>query len=114
MFGIVTKLAAAATMAMSVLVLPVAAQDGGKDMARILQQKVVRIGAVEAFPSYRQDLATSKWEGIFPETVEALFGSIGVKVEYIPTEWGTAAAGLQSGRFDLIGGYSATDRKSVV
>lgn len=113
MFRFITKLAVATTMAISTLALPAAAQDGGKDMARILSQKVVRVGAVEAFPSYRQDLASSKWEGIFPETVEALFGAIGVKVEYVPTEWGTAAAGLQSGRFDLIGGYSATPERAL-
>lgn len=89
------------------------AQGSNVDFDRILADKVIRVGAVEAFPSYRQDLATGKWEGIFPETVEALFSPIGVKVEYVPTEWGTAAAGLQSGRFDIIGGYSATPERAL-
>lgn len=89
------------------------AQDPGKDFERILNDKVVRVGAVEAFPSYRKDLVSGKWEGIFPETVEALFGAIGVKIEYVPTDWGTAAAGLQSGRFDVIGGYSATPERAL-
>jgi len=105
------KLVIAAVVASSIS--PAFAQEANKDFARILSQKVVRVGAVEAFPSYRQDLASGKWEGIFPETVEALFGAIGVKVEYVPTEWGTAAAGLQSGRFDIIGGYSATPERAL-
>jgi polar amino acid transport system substrate-binding protein len=113
MFRTIARMAVAASMVLSTVAAPASAQDGGRDMARILSQKVVRVGAVEGFPSYRQDLASGKWEGIFPEIVEALFGAIGVKVEYVPTEWGTAAAGLQSGRFDLIGGYSATPERAL-
>lgn len=94
--------------------LPATAQSSGSDMDRILKEKVVRVGAVEAYPSYRQDLATGEWEGIYPEIVTALFGSINIEVEFVPTEWGTAAAGLQSGRFDLIGGFSARPQRALV
>lgn len=113
MAGNTTKNVSVATMIVAVLSVSATAQDGGKDLGRILTQKIVRVGAVDAFPSYRQDLASGKWEGIFPESAEALFGAIGVKVEYVPTDWGTAAAGLQSGRFDLIGGYSATPERAL-
>ncbi|WP_180970541.1 substrate-binding periplasmic protein [Burkholderia sp. WAC0059] len=88
------------------------AQEQG-DMARILQTKVVRIGAIEAFPYYRHDLKTDKWIGIMPELFELMFGAIGVKVEYVTTDWGTAAAGLQSGKFDLVGGYNVTPQRAL-
>jgi len=78
------------------------------DMERITSSKVVRVGAIEAFPYYRKDLASGEWEGIIPDLTRLMFGSIGVKVEFVPTEWGTAAAGLQSDKFDLVGGFNAT------
>ena len=72
---------------------------------RIVKAKTVRIGAVEAAPWYARDLKTNKWAGVVPDQAELVFGSIGVKVEYVPTEWGTAVAGLQGGRFDLMGAF---------
>jgi len=83
------------------------------DMARILKSKVVRVGAIEAFPYYKHDLKTDKWVGIIPEMAQTMFGSIGVKVEYVTTDWGTAAAGLQSGRFDIVGAYNATPQRAL-
>ena len=83
------------------------------DMARILKDKVVRMGAIEAFPYYKHDLKTGQWVGIIPEMAQTMFGSIGVKVEYVTTDWGTAAAGLQSGRFDIVGAYNATPPRAL-
>src|SRR5690606_21064815 len=91
---------------------PVLAQSTS-DMEKILSSKVVRVGAIEAFPYYKHDLANGKWVGIIPDMLELMFGSIGVKVEYVPTDWGTASAGLQSNRFDLVGGYNATPQRAL-
>lgn len=83
------------------------------DLARILADKVVKVGAVEAFPHYRRDLRTGGWTGIMPEIAELIFATIGVRCEYVTTEWGTAAAGLQSRRFDIIGGFNATPQRAL-
>lgn len=83
------------------------------DLDRITSTKVVRIGAIEAFPYYRKDLATDQWIGIIPDLTRLMFGSIGVKVEFVPTDWGTAAAGLQSNKFDLVGGFNATPQRAL-
>ena len=83
------------------------------DLERITNTKVVRVGAIEAFPYYRKDLASGEWEGIIPDLTRLMFGSIGVKVEFVPTEWGTAAAGLQSDKFDLVGGFNATPQRAL-
>ncbi|MGB6106028.1 MAG: transporter substrate-binding domain-containing protein [Pusillimonas sp.] len=91
---------------------PVLAQDAS-GMEKILSSKVVRVGAIEAFPYYKHDLTVGKWVGIIPDMLELMFGSIGVKVEYVPTDWGTASAGLQSNRFDLVGGYNATPQRAL-
>lgn len=94
-------------------VAPSALAQEASGMERILSSKVVRVGAIEAFPYYKHDLATGKWVGIIPEMMEQMFGAIDVKVEYIPTDWGTASAGLQSNRFDLVGAYNATPSRAL-
>jgi polar amino acid transport system substrate-binding protein len=86
---------------------------GKNDLERMTSTKVVRVGAIEAFPYYRKDLASGEWEGIIPDLTRLMFGSIGVKVEFVPTEWGTAAAGLQSDKFDLVGGFNATPQRAL-
>lgn len=93
--------------------LPAVAQEKS-DLQRIVDAGVVRIGAVNAPPYYKQDLATNEWTGLIPEMTEAIFGTIGVKVEYVPTEWGTAVAGLQAGQFDIMGAYNATPQRALV
>lgn len=105
-YGLVTALAIIG------LTHTVSAQDKS-DLERITSTKVVRVGAIEAFPYYRKDLASGEWEGIIPDLTRLMFGSIGVKVEFVPTEWGTAAAGLQSDKFDLVGGFNATPQRAL-
>ncbi|MDN4572273.1 hypothetical protein DBB29_01915 [Pandoraea cepalis] len=90
------------------------AQAGAQsDLAKIVAAKVVRIGAAESPPWYHQDVATGKWTGIAPDVAELVFSSIGVKVEYVPTDWASAAAGLQSGRFDVMGAFNATPERAL-
>jgi polar amino acid transport system substrate-binding protein len=83
------------------------------DLQRIVRTKKVRVGAVEAAPWYIRDLKTDKWTGVVPEQVELLFGTIGVEVEYVPTQWGTAVAGLQSDKFDVMGAYVANPQRAL-
>lgn len=106
-------LANAALISSVAFVAPSASAQEADSMERILSTKVVRVGAIEAFPFYKHDLATGKWVGIIPEMMEQMFGAIDVKVEYIPTDWGTASAGLQSNRFDLVGAYNATPSRAL-
>ncbi|MEC5407594.1 transporter substrate-binding domain-containing protein [Paraburkholderia sp. MPAMCS5] len=82
------------------------------DLQSILDSKTVRVGAVEATPWYSKDLLTNKWVGIVPDIMEAMFEKKGIKVEYVDTQWGTAVAGLQSGRFDLLGAYNETPERA--
>ncbi|WP_413733702.1 transporter substrate-binding domain-containing protein [Sodalis sp. RH21] len=99
-------------LVLALVAIPVRAQ-ADDDFDRIIKDKVVRIGAVESFPNYKKDLKSGQWVGIIPDISELIFSSIGVKVEYVPTDWGSAAAGLQSGRFDIIGAYGATPQRAL-
>lgn len=83
------------------------------DLQKIVDARVVRVGAVEAPPWYDKDPVTGKWTGLVPDVMAAIFGKIGVKVDYVETQWGTAVAGLQSNRFDLMGAYNATPERAL-
>lgn len=105
--AVITSLAIACVSATS------AAAQNQNDLERIVEQKIVRVGAVNQPPYYSQDLATGKWSGLIPEIVEHIFDQVGVQVEYVETDWGSGVAGLQSGRFDLIGAYNATPARAL-
>lgn len=77
-----------------------------------LGSKVVRIGAVAAPPWYQKDLRTNEWTGLVPDIANALFKDTGIRIEYVDTQWGTAVAGLQSDRFDLLGGFNNTPERA--
>lgn len=77
----------------------------------ILPDHIIRVGAVNAPPWYQKDLITNQWKGLVPDIVNAIFKNTDIKVEYVDTQWGTAVAGLQSGRFDILGGFNATPER---
>lgn len=78
----------------------------------ILARDVVRIGAVSAPPWYQKDLRTNEWTGLVPDLAQAIFTPSGIAIEYVDTQWGTAAAGLQADRFDLLGGFNKTPERA--
>ncbi|GLK56613.1 polar amino acid transport system substrate-binding protein [Methylopila capsulata] len=95
------------------LVASQARAEDPSDLQRILDAKLVRIGAVQAPPWYQKDLLTNAWGGLVPDIMNEIFSKDGVKIDYVETQWGTAVAGLQSGRFDLLGAYNATPERAL-
>lgn len=81
------------------------------DLATLRENQMVRVGAVEAAPWYTKDLVSDQWTGLVPDVINAIFADSGIEVSYVDTQWGTAVAGLQSGRFDLMGAYNATPER---
>lgn len=93
-------------------VLAAGSAQAADDLAAILGGKVVRVGAVSAPPWYQKDLRTNQWTGLVPDLAQALFQGTGVQIDYVDTQWGTAVAGLQSDRFDLLGGFNKTPERA--
>ncbi|NDL62011.1 substrate-binding periplasmic protein [Acerihabitans arboris] len=106
-----TQWVAASTLALGML-FGLTSMCAAASLQDILGGKVVRIGAVNAPPWYQKDLRTNEWTGLVPDIAQALFQSTGVNIEYIDTQWGTAVAGLQSDRFDLLGGFNNTPERA--
>lgn len=82
------------------------------DLESIRRSGVLRVGAAIADPFYRRD-ARGTWEGIVPDFMDEITKYLGVKIEYVETTWGTAAAGLQAGRFDVMGAYNTTPDRAL-
>lgn len=106
-------LAMIASLAVACISATGAAAQNQNDLERIVEQKAIRVGAVNQPPYYSQDLATGEWSGLIPEIVEHIFSQVGIEVEYVETDWGSGVAGLQSGHFDIIGAYNATPARAL-
>lgn len=82
------------------------------DLQQLKESKVVRVGAAAAFPFYERAV-DGKWQGLVPELMQLIAPALGVSVEYVDTTWGTAAAGLQSNRFDIMGAFNRTPERAA-
>lgn len=78
----------------------------------IRKSGVIRVGAAIADPFYRRDVRGT-WEGIVPDFMDEIAKYLGVKIEYVETTWGTAAADLQTGRFDVMGAFNTTPDRAL-
>ena len=96
---------------LSVLLCGSALASAAETIDTILPDHIIRVGAVNAPPWYQKDLITNQWKGLVPDIVNAIFKNTDISVEYVDTQWGTAVAGLQSGRFDILGGFNATPER---
>jgi polar amino acid transport system substrate-binding protein len=82
------------------------------DLQKIKERKVVRVGAAAAFPYYERAV-DGTWKGLIPDLMQPIAQALGVSVEYVDTTWGTAAAGLQSDRFDIMGAFNKTPERAL-
>lgn len=101
-------LAAAAALSL----VPLFAHADTTEFDKMMADKTIRAGAVEAKPWFSKDFTTGEWQGLVPDILDAILAPEGIKVDYVDTQWGTAVAGLQSNRFDLMGAYNETPERA--
>jgi polar amino acid transport system substrate-binding protein len=92
--------------------LPTLAQDAS-DLQTIKNRGVLRVGAAVAAPYYTKVIETGAWQGLAVDLAGLIAAQLGVKVELIETQWGEAAAGLQTNRFDIMIGFTATPSRAL-
>src|SRR4051812_30213067 len=74
----------------------------------VLERGTLRVGTTGDFnPMSIKDPATNSYKGFDIEAMEQLARDMGVKVEFVPTEWATLIAGLASDRYDVFAGGSS-------
>jgi polar amino acid transport system substrate-binding protein len=91
---------------------PAAAPAGGGELARIRQRGTLRVGAAVFSPVYIKP-PTGDWQGVAPDIMRAVGEYLKVKVEFVETQWGTAVAGLQTDRFDVMSSFAATPERAL-
>jgi cyclohexadienyl dehydratase len=89
--------------------IPAAAQaPGGLDA--ILARGVLRVGMTGDYrPFSYRDSASGAVTGLDVDMAQSLADGLGVKLEIVPTAWGTLTADLTAGKFDIaMGGVTIT------
>ena len=100
---IANGIAAAACSAALMLPFSADAQTAGKSrLHRILESGVLRVGTTGDFrPMSFKDPATNEYQGHDIEVARELAREMGVKVEFVQTDWKTLLVGIQSDKYDV-------------
>lgn len=100
-----------AAVAMSATRAPANAQAAGgrSRLAQILERGSVRIGTTGDFnPMSFRDPGSNEYKGFDIAAMEQLAKDLGVKVEWVVTEWAQLVAGIAANRFDIFSGASVS------
>ena len=74
----------------------------------ILERGTLRVGTTGDFnPMSVRDTATNSYRGFDIEAMEQLAKDMGVKLEFVSTEWATLVPGLTADRYDVFAGGSS-------
>jgi cyclohexadienyl dehydratase len=84
------------------------AQQPKSRLHTVLERGTLRVGTTGDFnPMSVRDTATNTYKGFDIEAMEQLAKDLGVKVEWVPTEWATLVAGIAADRYDIFAGGSS-------
>lgn len=90
---------------------PVQAQAAGKSrLAQILERGSVRVGTTGDFnPMSFRDPGSNEYKGFDIEAMDQLAKELGIKVEWVATDWAQLVAGIAANRFDIFAGGSSVN-----
>jgi len=105
---------AGAAFAVFLVAADATAQEASR-LHSILESGVLRVGTTGDFnPMSFRNPATGALEGYDIEAVEKLAADMGVRIEYVPTEWRTLVAGIVADKYDITTSASLSmDRAAV-
>ena len=98
------KLAGFGVVAALLLAAPSQAQDtAAKSRLFDIQKKgVLRVGMTgDYFPMTFREVGSNEFQGHQVDAAKELAKDLGVKVEFVPTDWKTIITGLQSDKYDI-------------
>lgn len=89
-------------------------QTSGTDLATIRRNGTVRIGMEGTFRPYGYHDSSGQLVGFEKEIGDLIARDLGVKAQYVETQWDSLIAGVDAGRYDLIiNNLSATDERKA-
>jgi cyclohexadienyl dehydratase len=90
---------------------PVAAQSGSR-LHKILESGVLRVGTTGDWnPMTVRDPATNSYKGFDIDAMNELARDMGVKLEFVPTEWKTLINGIVADKYDMTTSASITPQR---
>ncbi|GHF45265.1 transporter substrate-binding domain-containing protein [Seohaeicola zhoushanensis] len=93
-------------VAVAVLAVPVVAQ-AQSALNDILNSGVLKVGTTGDWnPMTMKDVATNSYTGYDIDVMTALATDLGVKVEFVPTDWKTLVNGVTAGTYHITGSAS--------
>lgn len=107
-------LASIATTAALFLASTGSALATSETLARILADKTIKVGIVPGWPRFLvMNPATSQYEGFLADDLKNFEERMGIKVEFVATNWAGIVAGLQAGTFDVMVGAGITPERAA-
>ncbi len=98
-------------LAATAIANPAAAQSA---LEAITRRGEIRLGYIVSPPNTSRDPRTNEVSGLYADAAKVIVSEMGLRLVWVETTWGTFAAGLQSGQFDLsIAGTFATIRRAM-
>jgi len=95
-------LAGAVALALAAFTTAADAQTKSR-LQKVQESGVIRVGTTGDFaPMTVRDPATNSFKGFEPDVAEVLAKDLGVKIEWVPTDWRTMIAGVTSDKFDIV------------
>ncbi|MEW9586089.1 cystine ABC transporter substrate-binding protein [Paraburkholderia sp. DGU8] len=98
-FGLLKKLLVAGLIGASFTAVAAHAEDL---LDQVKQRGTLRIGLEGTFPPFDSKSPSGELVGYDVDIAKAVAAKLGVKPEFITTEWSGIIAGLQAGKFDVI------------
>ncbi len=93
------KLFVAAMIGASFTAIPAHADDL---LDQVKQRGTLRVGLEGTFPPFNSKRRRANWSAYDVDIAKAVASKLGVKPEFVTTEWSGIIAGLQAGKFDVI------------
>lgn len=69
---------------------------------QVKQRGTLRVGLEGTFPPFNSKAPSGELVGFDVDIAKAVAAKLGVKPEFVTTEWSGIIAGLQAGKFDVI------------
>lgn len=110
------KVSKAILIAGAALAVMAGAAGASETLDRILSEKKIKVGLVPGWPKFLVlNPDTKKYEGFLADDLQNFEQRMGIKVEFVATNWAGIVAGLQAGTFDLmVGGGITPERGAAV
>ena len=82
-------------------------------LSEILSDGVLKVGTTGDWnPMTMKDTATNSYTGYDIDVMTALAKDLGVKVEFVPTDWKTLVSGVTSGKYHMTGSASISPSRA--